>query len=407
MFGEDDSESPRVASPWDPFLASPSSRSVSSLELSSSLASCTPGPAPTFPRGIPKLVPEAEQVMSAIVVIFKSLTFTVFDVGSQGNIEYKLKLINPTPARFARLVTQLKWRLLEGGGQACYELGVTDDGLLIGLPRGHLEQSLETLEMMAGEIGASVVVVKEIEVPRELAGLNEKFAAKYIDFDTGEVRRAGSKSPSSPVPPGDSIPSTTGTSTESESEQDSASDTIFSVDPEVETDRPSAPTIDLEISSVYKPRPIRAHASFLTAHAEIVRHRGHHGKKKHKQKHGITSFIIPTPDVSPSLMVTAIPTKQQTKQAWRQQAKDKRNDARRAASNITRDTVHSAADALIPALGGLHVSVDPSSTLPTGDAQTTAAQPAPVDDGPRFIIEALVVRKLSLEEAFLDFTGFG
>ena len=62
MFGEDDSESPRVASPWDPFLASPSSRSVSSLELSSSLASCTPGSAPTFPRSIPKLVPEAEQV---------------------------------------------------------------------------------------------------------------------------------------------------------------------------------------------------------------------------------------------------------------------------------------------------------------------------------------------------------
>ena len=262
--------------------------------------------------------------------------------------------------------------------------------------------------MMAGEIGASVVVVKEIEVPRELTGLNEKFAAKYIDFDTGEVRRAESRSPSSPLPPGDiSIASSPSTSTESESEQDTMSDTIFSVDPEVET-KSSSSTIDLEISSVYKPRPMRARASFLTAHAETVKHRGHHGKKKHKQKHGITSYIIPTPDPSPSLMVTTIPTKQQTKQAWRQQAKDKRNDARRAASNLTQDSVQNAADALIPALDSLRVSIDPSSTLPTDqDTRAAAAQPAPVDDGPRFIVEALVVRKLSLEEAFLDFGGFG
>ena len=283
---------------------------------------------------------------------------------------------------------------------------MTDDGLLIGLSRGRLEESLETLEMMAGEIGASVVVVKEIEVPRELAGLNEKLAAKYIDFDTGEVRRA-SVSPPSPVPPGGSTASATSTSTESESEQDSASDTIFSVDPEPGAMR-SPSTIDLEISSVYKPRPMRARASFLTAHAETVKHRGHHGKKKHKQKHGISSYLIPTADGSPSLMVTTIPTKQQTKQAWRQQARDRRNDVRRAASNVTQETVQNAADVLIPALDGLHVSIDPSSTLPRDeDTKAAAAQPAPVDDGPRFIVEALVVRKLSLEEAFLDFGGFG
>jgi hypothetical protein len=344
-------------------------------------------------------------------LIIGSSTFVyspLFGAHPQGNIEYKLKLINPTPARFARLVTQLKWRLLEGGGQACYELGVTDDGLLIGLSRGRLEHSLETLEMMAGEIGASVVVVKEIEVPRELAGLNEKLAAKYIDFETGEVRRAD-RSPPSPVPPGDSTTSTTSTSTESESEQESAPDTIFLVDPELGATRSSS-TIDLEISSVYKPRPMRAHASFLTAHPETAKHRGHHGKKKHKHKHkhAISSYLIPTPDGAPSLMVTTIPTKQQTKQAWRQQAKERRNDARRAGSSVTQETVQSAAEALIPALDGLHVSIDPSSTLPTDDdTQAEVAQPALVDDGPRFIVEALVVRKLSLEEAFLDFGGFG
>ena len=34
----------------------------------------------------------------------------------QGNIEYKLKLINPTEQRLQHLVTQMKWRLREGQG---------------------------------------------------------------------------------------------------------------------------------------------------------------------------------------------------------------------------------------------------------------------------------------------------
>jgi len=111
MFGEhnEPSESPRVPSPWDPFLPTPPS-------AASSLGKCS---------GIPKLAPEVEE----------------------GNVEYKLKLTNISPARFDRLVTQLKWRLLEGGGQAYYELGVADSGALIGLTRNDLEQSLETLHV--------------------------------------------------------------------------------------------------------------------------------------------------------------------------------------------------------------------------------------------------------------------
>ena len=35
----------------------------------------------------------------------------------QGNIEYKLKLVNPTSQRLEHLVTQMKWRLREGQGK--------------------------------------------------------------------------------------------------------------------------------------------------------------------------------------------------------------------------------------------------------------------------------------------------
>lgn len=41
----------------------------------------------------------------------------------QGNIEYKLKLINPSSQRFEHLVTQMKWRLKEGQGEAIYQIG--------------------------------------------------------------------------------------------------------------------------------------------------------------------------------------------------------------------------------------------------------------------------------------------
>lgn len=96
--------------------------------------------------------------------------------------------MSPTPARFDRLVTQLQWRLLEGGGQAYYELGVADSGMLVGLPRQQLEESLETLVLMAGEIDASVTVVKEIEVPPEVSSLAESQMEKW-DASKRSARR--------------------------------------------------------------------------------------------------------------------------------------------------------------------------------------------------------------------------
>ncbi|WWC92614.1 uncharacterized protein L201_007573 [Kwoniella dendrophila CBS 6074] len=79
-----------------------------------------------------------------------------------GYIEYKLKLIDPTPERFERLVTQMMWRLKQGRNEAIYELGLADDGTVIGLPRSQMDASLRTLELMASEVGATVIILKEI-----------------------------------------------------------------------------------------------------------------------------------------------------------------------------------------------------------------------------------------------------
>ena len=64
-------------------------------------------------------------------------------------MEYKLKLLNPSASRFEHLVTQMKWRLREGQGEAIYQIGVADSGALRGLSETEMEHSLDTLSKMA------------------------------------------------------------------------------------------------------------------------------------------------------------------------------------------------------------------------------------------------------------------
>ena len=61
----------------------------------------------------------------------------------------KLKLVNPSQYRFEHLVTQMKWRLQEGRGEAVYQIGVEDNGLLVGLAEEEMRASLKTLHRMA------------------------------------------------------------------------------------------------------------------------------------------------------------------------------------------------------------------------------------------------------------------
>lgn len=59
--------------------------------------------------------------------------------------------MNPSSSRFEHLVTQMKWRLREGRGEAIYEIGVADNGLLLGLSQKDLDSSLDTLIRMANK----------------------------------------------------------------------------------------------------------------------------------------------------------------------------------------------------------------------------------------------------------------
>ncbi|KAJ8002395.1 hypothetical protein DPEC_G00179690 [Dallia pectoralis] len=98
----------------------------------------------------------------------------------EGNIEYKLKLVNPTQYRFEHLATQLKWRLQEGRGEAVYQIGVEDNGLLVGLSEGEMRASLKTLRRMAEKVGADITLLREREVDYDLERNCKKIAEVLV-----------------------------------------------------------------------------------------------------------------------------------------------------------------------------------------------------------------------------------
>ena len=57
--------------------------------------------------------------------------------------------MDPSPDRIEHLITQMKWRLKEGEGEAIYAIGVEDNGVISGLQKDELDSSLETLRSMA------------------------------------------------------------------------------------------------------------------------------------------------------------------------------------------------------------------------------------------------------------------
>lgn len=81
-----------------------------------------------------------------------------------GNVEYKLKIINPSKQRFEHLVTQMKWRLGEGKGEAIYIIGIQDNGQLIGLSKEEMQDSLNILKQMAMVLGATTTVLNNTQL---------------------------------------------------------------------------------------------------------------------------------------------------------------------------------------------------------------------------------------------------
>lgn len=99
----------------------------------------------------------------------------------EGNMEYKLKLM-PQPGRVPHLITQMHYRLAEGGGECVYIVGVEDNGYPCGLPPHELSHSLRVLHALVDRVGACIAL------QRTRAGVHGQWAEVHI-------RRLASASP--------------------------------------------------------------------------------------------------------------------------------------------------------------------------------------------------------------------
>ncbi|WP_338729503.1 GTPBP1 family GTP-binding protein [Haladaptatus sp. DJG-WS-42] len=80
-----------------------------------------------------------------------------------GNVEFKERLskdLHLAGGRLESLAAQLRHRVLSGGGEALYVVGVTDDGGLAGLEPDAFAESMDVLSFLADEAGAHIEAVQ-------------------------------------------------------------------------------------------------------------------------------------------------------------------------------------------------------------------------------------------------------
>lgn len=134
---------------------------------------------------------KVEKEIKPIIFDGKSLLKTekLNKENDEGNIEYKWKLVNISSERFKHLVSQMNYRLAEGQGEAVYEIGVSDDGVPLGLEEEEYKETLETLKKMASELKADITILCErvIEDKKKVKKVGEILVrlfeeGKYLDL---------------------------------------------------------------------------------------------------------------------------------------------------------------------------------------------------------------------------------
>lgn len=96
-----------------------------------------------------------------------------------GNIEYKIAFIGMTLQKIQKYATQLKYRIIEGGGTALYMLGVKDNGNLIGIDINELEYTKSTMGKICEEVDCVLDESIEIKLNTERSILIFKSTAMF------------------------------------------------------------------------------------------------------------------------------------------------------------------------------------------------------------------------------------
>jgi len=199
-------------------------------------------------------------------------------------------------------------------------------------------------------------------------------------------------------------------------------------------------SVDLEINSVYKPRPLRRRDPTLQGFPPPGQGKRSSKAKKQQPWHTAPKAFLPVPATATATEADPAELKE-TKAQLHRQSRDKRRQEKRLALAASladapgTGTVDSGGAALLAMeLEHMHVTVptivdstpDPPNVTEVDEdlASLVLAADKLAEHGPsvdallvaeasvtsgmesRLIVEALIVRKLSLEEAYLDFSGF-
>jgi hypothetical protein len=276
----------------------------------------------------------------------------------------------------------MNWRLLEGGGQAIYELGVADSGALVGLAPDDLRATLDTLRAMAAEIGARVVISKEIEVTgAALPDLGFRaLAEKRHGSRDGRRTAVKNQARTLAIPVGSSSPqsSVSAASTPSTSSSSDSTRSLLAPDssllPESGSSLPSPSSPSGAIS------------------IPVCKHEMGHGDDPLGIFPVLTEAAVPTDGLLGDeesfigcSLFGAIPKKSLDDV-------ESRRDARSVALAVPAVRISSDRDEelLLAALEKLKVADGPLAP----------------EEHKRMIVEATVIRELDLEEGFLDFSSF-
>ena len=76
-----------------------------------------------------------------------------------GNIEYKRYFNQKDKHRCEKYITQLNFRVNEGGGKAIYLIGVNDDGSIYGLSDTDISINIRYLEVMCIQLDFSIKII--------------------------------------------------------------------------------------------------------------------------------------------------------------------------------------------------------------------------------------------------------
>ena len=105
-----------------------------------------------------------------------------------GNIEYKRELLNLDQDKINKRMTQMKYRIYEGLGEALYFIGVADDGTLLGLNNEEYIESVKNLILIASNIDCNVIKISESNKKNFYIGeflIRENDKNNYLDIKIG------------------------------------------------------------------------------------------------------------------------------------------------------------------------------------------------------------------------------